>query len=650
MPLPSFITDPTLDLLFFGGKGGVGKTTCACAAALAIARKRSDTTVLLVSTDPAHSVTDALAGHAGGHLPNLQVHELDAAASLEVFKNRHRASLEEISARGTLLDEDDIDALMQVSLPGMDELAAYMDMAAWIEQQRYGCIVVDTAPTGHTLRLLSMPTLVQRWLTALDALLAKHRYMRRRFVHDDSYDHLDRFLLELDRSRAALAKRLADPKRCRFVPVTIPETLSIAETGDLLDALDQYGIRSDEIIANRLLPDTSCISWEGECARQRRALRRLQDLAGDSRRLFGLPLLADEPKGPQLETVWQQASTLTGQGIQSDSDLAPAELPVRVQAPGPVPSRHLRLIMFAGKGGVGKTTLACATAMEIWALHPSRHTLLFSSDPAHSLADCLELPVGAEPRPILAGLDAQEVAAEEAFAEVREQYREELAEFMAERMNHLDLTFDRAAMERLLDLAPPGLDEIMALTTVIDHLDSNRYDTVVLDASPSGHMLRLLELPELIEEWLKLFFRLLLKYRSVMRLPQLSSRLVELSKSVKRLRALLQDPHRTVAQVVTIPTAVAVAETAALIASLNRLGIAVPRLFVNQLTPTGDCSLYQAVHSREAAQLEQLRERLPGIAMTYVFRQAEPTGVAALNALGRELFTLPQIETGRESA
>jgi arsenite-transporting ATPase len=205
-------------------------------------------------------------------------------------------------------------------------------------------------------------------------------------------------------------------------------------------------------------------------------------------------------------------------------------------------------------------------------------------------------------------------------------------------------------MERLLDLAPPGLDEIMALTAVIDHLDGKRYDTVVLDAAPSGHMLRLLELPELIEDWLRLFFRLLLKYRSVVRLPELSSRLVELSKSVKRLRGLLHDPHRAVAQVVTVPTQLALAETLDLTAALGRLGIAMPRLFVNQMTPPDDCDLHRALRAREAALLDQIRARLPGTALTCVYRQAEPVGLAALAALGRELYTLPALLPGRQSA
>jgi anion-transporting ArsA/GET3 family ATPase len=75
-------------------------------------------------------------------------------------------------------------------------------------------------------------------------------------------------------------------------------------------------------------------------------------------------------------------------------------------------------------------------------------------------------------------------------------------------------------MEHLLDLAPPGLDDIIALTLIIEHIDQGRYDMIIVDAAPSGHLLRLLEMPALIRDWLRLFFALLLKYRQVLRLPK----------------------------------------------------------------------------------------------------------------------------------
>ncbi|WP_295885834.1 ArsA family ATPase [uncultured Thiohalocapsa sp.] len=665
-PVPGFLEAAGLMLLFFGGKGGVGKTSCACAAAFAIARRRPDEPILLLSTDPAHSVSDALASlHAPG---NLEVLQLDADASLRAFRERHRALLREISQRGTLLDNDDIDALLEVALPGLDELAAYLELADWIEQARYACIVVDTAPTGHALRLLAMPGLVRRWLDALDALLAKHRYLRRRFGGDARPDHLDDFLARLDRSRGTLVERLTDAERCRFVPVTLAERMSVAETQDLLGLLGAQAIPVSDLVVNRLVPASPCEHAAGDgpeaaahdlcpvCAAERErqiaALAPLRALAPDAR-LLGLPLLADEPRGADLAGLFEQATTVpeaARPAAASAAATAPWTLPVQVAHAAPLPPPGLRLLVFAGKGGVGKSTLACATALHLNRVRPAQRLLLFSTDPAHSLADALGRPVGSEPTLVRPGLEAQEVDAEGAFAAIRAAYRDELERLLMNHLGSLDITFDRQVMERLLDLAPPGLDEVMALTTAIDHLDADRYDLIVLDAAPSGHLLRLLELPELIGDWLKLFFQLLLKYRDILRLPRLSEQLVALSRATKRLRALLADPHRTRVQVVSVATALGLAETGDLTAALADLSIAAPVLALNQLTPPGPadcrCALCSALRRRESEQVAAAARFAP-MHRTLVYRQHEPAGLDDLAALGAAFYGQRTLELGR---
>ena len=163
-PAPSFLADQGLRLLLFGGKGGVGKTSCATATALQLAGDSPQTAFLLVSTDPAHSVKDSLAGAQPP--PNLQVIELDARECLAAFKRQHGPKLYAIASRGTFLDHYDISRFLDLSLPGLDELMAWLEIAAWAAARRYQAIVVDTAPTGHTLRLLAMPALLRNWLGA----------------------------------------------------------------------------------------------------------------------------------------------------------------------------------------------------------------------------------------------------------------------------------------------------------------------------------------------------------------------------------------------------------------------------------------------------------------------------------------------------
>ena len=223
-----FSTSKGLQLLLFGGKGGVGKTTCATAAALRMSALAPSRSLLLVSTDPAHSVRDSLAGHVPPG--NLQVLELDAQQCLAAFREQNGPMLREIAAAGTFLDDEDINQFLSLSLPGLDELMAFFEISSWVEARRYDCIVVDTAPSGHTLRLLAMPELIRRWLDMLEALLAKRRYMRRVFSRDRSPDRLDLFVTKWKSSLQRTESLLRDPARTQFVPVTIAEPLGVHVT------------------------------------------------------------------------------------------------------------------------------------------------------------------------------------------------------------------------------------------------------------------------------------------------------------------------------------------------------------------------------------------------------------------------------------
>ncbi|MEI7869686.1 MAG: ArsA family ATPase [Candidatus Methylumidiphilus sp.] len=631
---PAFLDcESSLKLIFFGGKGGVGKTTCACATALQLAEGKPDKQFLLVSTDPAHSLRGAFADLT---LPNnLEILELDAAVSLHDFKAKHDQVLKEIGERGTFLDDEDLQGLMDLSLPGMDELAAYLEIADWLQQDRYHCIVIDTAPTGHTLRLLEMPDLIRRWLVGLDTLLAKHRYIRRHFTGDSGLDHLDRFLLTMSDSLTAIEKLMSDQELCRFVIVMLAELMSVEESFDLANALKGRKIPLLEMVVNQLIPANDCPTCSARRKRQMFALKGAL-VHMREQQFWTLPLFPEEPRGKAIASLWSQTQPLEQICVLSKSSF---ELPLKVEYPIPLPARSVKLLIFCGKGGVGKTTMACATALRLHKQYPSLRVLLFSSDPAHSLADCLGLVVKGKPTQILLGLDAQEINAEGAFDKVRQEYRDELEGFLAVALPRIDITFDREVMEHLLDIAPPGLDEIMALTSVMDHLDGGCYDVVVMDSAPSGHLIRLLELPELIGGWLKQFFSLLLKYRHVMRLPKLSQRLVDLSRKLKALRALLSDRDKTSLYAVTIPTNLAMEKTAEMMVSLHQLGISSKGLFINQITPTNDCKLCHAINQREDYQIKQASEILfTGQPLAKVFLQFNSDGLERLQALGSVLY------------
>ena len=603
----SFLEDPQLRLIFFGGKGGVGKTTCAAAAALHRARRTPQGSFLLVSTDPAHSLTDSL----GDFQPpaNLQILEFNAPAALEAFKAKHRHKFAEIAARGTFLDQEDIHRLLDLSLPGLDELMPLLEIAAWVETQAYDLIVVDTAPSGHTLRLLATPELIRTWLKALDALLAKHRFLQQHFRGTYQPDELDDFLLGLAAAVKRLEGLLQNHRACRFVPVMLAEAVVISETRKLLDELKRRKISVREVVINRLSPENSCpLCGEGR-RRQWQLLREFNGKLADYA-FWGALLGPEEVRGPLLETFWQGVTRLDL--TQPPSIQAPLELPPRVEAAPFCPPPDLDFLIFAGKGGVGKTTLACATAVRLAQEFPDQQILLFSTDPAHSLADCLQLPLGSQPVRLGPGLSALEIDAPGEFTALKQQYQDELARFFKTALENFDLPFDRPVLERILDLSPPGLDEMMALVRSMGFLKQGRYDVLILDSAPTGHLLRLLEMPELIENWLKAFFRLLLKYKLILRFLNLSREMMRISRDLKLLRTVWRDPTRTAVYAVSVLTEMAFQETCDLLAVCGRLGVPVPVLFLNQATPAWDCPLCAALNRREALIREKFQRTLAG--------------------------------------
>jgi arsenite-transporting ATPase len=348
-------------------------------------------------------------------------------------------------------------------------------------------------------------------------------------------------------------------------------------------------------------------------------------------------LFADEVRGQELlSAFWDHAVPITPAPRRVQE---PRFVPQTVVvAPTPPPPPEIQFVLFSGKGGVGKTTLACATAVRLARDFPEKRILLFSTDPAHSLSACLKVEIGPRPTVLCPGLTAMEIDAPAEFRALKAQYAKDVEDFLQSVAGGLDLTFDRAVLEGMMDLAPPGLDEIMALARIIDFLAHDRYDLFVLDSASTGHVIRLLELPDVIDQWLKTFFGLFLKYERVLRLPGFSSQLVELSKNLKRFRKLLADPARAVLYAVSIPTQMAVEETKDLLEACDRLNIAVPVLFLNLVTPPGDCSLCSALGRRELLAEQGFRQVFRNRQLTLVYRQGELSGLERLEELGRNLY------------
>ena len=200
---------------FVGGKGGVGKTTCA--AALAIAAAAGGARTLVLSTDPAPSLGDAL-GVRIGRRPRrvttrrgvLHAVEIDAATVIREWLASRSAMLRDIALRGTWLDAEDVSELLGLSLPGIDELAGLIELMRIGRSGRYDVIVVDTAPTGHTLRMLAMPETLGRVAAVFDVMQDKHRAIVAALRGRWTPDAADAFVLSL--SDDAVELSAADPR------------------------------------------------------------------------------------------------------------------------------------------------------------------------------------------------------------------------------------------------------------------------------------------------------------------------------------------------------------------------------------------------------------------------------------------------------
>jgi arsenite-transporting ATPase len=243
-------------VLFFGGKGGVGKTTCA--AATALAASRLGRRVLLVSTDPAHSTSDIFEQSIGAEpaelRPSLHAMEIDAGAE----SRRYVANVKEQIAKlfgHSILSEANRQIDLAATMPGAEEVALFDRMGALIrgEDSRFDLIIFDTAPTGHTLRLIRMPELMEAWIKALSR-------SRRAMLGADQDDRQDPIMLSLgdrlDRLRE-LRARLVSGRTTGFVLVLIPERLPIEETARAIAQLDEAAVRVGTLVVNRVLPDAN---------------------------------------------------------------------------------------------------------------------------------------------------------------------------------------------------------------------------------------------------------------------------------------------------------------------------------------------------------------------------------------------------------
>jgi len=297
--------------LFFGGKGGTGKTSCAAAVALGLARRGKK--VLVVSTDPAHSLADAFGKSIGDTVislePNLWALEVNPEKEARAYMEGIKEKL--VNVVSPVIVED-IQRQIEIAYasPGAEEAAVFDKFVELMENvgQAYDVMIFDTAPTGHTLRLLSLPEMLGAWIDhlvekrkqAMELMSMAARYEKRLREKVESDPIIE--VLQRRRDKFSFARNiLTDPRQTVFYFVLNPEKLPLYETSRAVAILEKYGIPVGRVIVNRVVPEGCGEFWESRRKVQAQWLQEIERRFA-SRGTLLLPLLDTDVHGmDQLE-------------------------------------------------------------------------------------------------------------------------------------------------------------------------------------------------------------------------------------------------------------------------------------------------------------------------------------------------------------
>ena len=508
--------------LFFTGKGGVGKTSIACATAIQLAEAGRQ--VLLVSTDPASNVGQVFGIRIGNQITpiaavaGLAALEIDPQAAAQAYRDRIvgpvRGVLPEAVVKGI---EEQLSGACTTEIAAFDEFTALLTDSTLTAG--YDHIVFDTAPTGHTIRLLQLPG---AWTGFLDA------------GKGDASCLGPLAGLEKQRSQYKEAvDALADPQRSRLILVARAQQSTLREVARTHEELDAIGLTQQYLVVNGILPEAEAaqdLLATAICQREQRALAEIPDVL----KTLSLDLIELKPFNlVGLAALRQLLTTDLLAGTVSEVTTQAIQTPNLAKLVDDIAADGHGLVMLMGKGGVGKTTLAAAVAVELAQRGLPVH--LTTSDPAANLTETLN-----------GVLDNLTVSRIDPHAET-ERYRQHVLESKGA---NLDAP-GRALLEE--DLRSPCTEEIAVFQAFSRIIREAGKKFVVMDTAPTGHTLLLLDATGAY-------------HREVSR--QMGSNTHYLTPMMQ-----LQDPKQTKVLLVTLAETTPVLEAANLQADLRRAGI-----------------------------------------------------------------------------
>lgn len=593
--------------IFFSGKGGAGKTTMACATAIhhAAAGKRT----LIITTDPASNLADVFEQEIGHNITpiqgikNLCAMEIDPDEATREYKERI------IGPFRKTMPEDVIASLEEnLSGPCTTEIASFDRFVDFMENAEYDVIVFDTAPTGHTIRLLELPI---DWSKHIEESAKGSGQTCLGPVQS-----IQKSKAKYDRATALLA----DPKMTTFVFVMRPEELSLYETLRASRELEAIGIRSEEIIINGILPEDVCEMefFRKKYEAQQKVINKIESAIQKPKRLM---LLRDnEVKGK--DALIAVAAELYGGKIPARSvQGSKVKTGIAIEKPDVdhffLPSETTKTIFFTGKGGVGKTTVSCITALHI--ARRGFKTLLVTTDPAAHIGEVFGVSVQNKPTPVTHNLYAVMVDQEEAFREYKERTLKESSGKYSE-----DIL---SAMEE--ELNSPCTQEMAAFDKFIRFIESKDYAAIVFDTAPTGHTLRLLSLPF---DYARQAEMMISTEETAHANSATRNRFLDIIK-------ILKDKNKAVFAFVLYPESTPILESYRAMLDLKDAGIEAQMVVSNMMLPDNACT-NDFFKNRKRMQMKYLAEikdkfNLPIIQLPLM--QDEVRGLAQIEAAAKNL-------------
>ena len=601
--------------LFFAGKGGVGKTSMACTTAVRYADEGKNT--LLVTTDPASNLADVFEQEIGHQItpvkdvPNLWAMEIDPDKATDEYKERALAPIRE------LFPPEIVNVMAeQMNSPCTAEVAAFDRFTDFLDAPDFDVVIFDTAPTGHTLRLLELPGEWSHTIEAAGGGSGQTCIGPAAAIQDAKAKY--------DRALAAMR----DATRATFIFVLQPEATPIKETQRATAELAKLDIHTHQIIINGILPPNEATNpfFAERVKMQQKYLAQIErELPLPARRMF---LLDGEIKGAArfrqvarmlFDGSELQASQAKPQIVFRFSPLAthPSEILPRI-----LPNTHSRTVFFAGKGGVGKTSVSCVTA--VWVARQGYRTLLLTTDPAAHLGDVLGVPVGDTPAPVEGVPDLWAVKIDaKAAAEV---YKARILDDARARGRPPQVI---AAMAEELD--SPCTEEMAAFDRFIDLASQEAYDVIVFDTAPTGHTLRLLELPI---DWSKQIDVKIFASVDTTAADDVAKARFE------RVIQMMRDPERSTFAFVMYPESTPMVEAARAMDELATVGIHAGLVVANLVLPPGQCTTpyTRARRAMHEKYLAEMGTRFPVPILQVPLLPHEVKGLAVLTELGERIY------------